>query len=642
MAQKAPKPDQAAVLKELNDATFAEISSQSDGEGNIVSVSLMAFKIDSQMEAKAFANLSKLSKLQRFSLEGFTRVDDSVFAHLKQCHQLKTLRFRRCMAITGSGCQHLSNLAKLEHVTFDQCQNLDNEAVKHLGKIANLKSLDLTGTAVTDAGIKHLAHHRNLQSLNMGLTKVTNRGLAEVGTISKLSDIVVPGATSNDALQSLLPLKNLKTIATDYERNSKITWGAVVSMFLKQQRTVPEALEALGAAVYVENGQVMTLQVSDRFHILTKKIQPQNRRTLRIGDDLLPHLESLKHLKHLSIDSGQFTFKKLAIFKPATTIQKFLLYNQKLNDEVLNILNHTPQIEELRLGYGLTGSKFDKIAALQNLTKLSLPAGSVTTSGMNHLARATKLKNLSLIGLKVDDSAYEGFANLKDLRELNLADSNLSDNEMQHFANLHQLEIFNVSRTNITDRGLIHLEKCTALTDLETENTKVSASGRLDLFANRQKRTATDIIRLQGGRVQSDQEGNVTSVSMSSRRRDAHMIDDSFIKLLLNFPKLSRISLFLQEELVGSGLGQLAELKSLEQLFFYRCDNLTDSALEQIGKCKSLRQLRITRSDQLTAEGLKHLSGLKKLQRLKISGKGINEAALEDLRRALPNCKISK
>ena len=53
-------------------------------------------------------------------------------------------------------------------------------ALVHVGALENLISLNLFGTAITDAGLQHLARLTHLNSLYLGETKVTAEGVARL------------------------------------------------------------------------------------------------------------------------------------------------------------------------------------------------------------------------------------------------------------------------------------------------------------------------------------------------------------------------------------------------------------------------------------------------------------------------------
>jgi internalin A len=56
----------------------------------------------------------------------------------------------------------------------------------HLKSVVELKSLNLNGTKVTDAGMRHLAAITKLWSLSVSRTKVTTAGLKQLQACSQL------------------------------------------------------------------------------------------------------------------------------------------------------------------------------------------------------------------------------------------------------------------------------------------------------------------------------------------------------------------------------------------------------------------------------------------------------------------------
>jgi uncharacterized membrane protein/mono/diheme cytochrome c family protein len=84
----------------------------------------------------------------------------------------------------------------------------DLRALSPLGR--NLTSLDLAGTAVTDAGLAALADMPNLRELHLDRTRVTDAGLAALRPLSHLEYLNLYGTAVTDAgLATLRPLPSL-------------------------------------------------------------------------------------------------------------------------------------------------------------------------------------------------------------------------------------------------------------------------------------------------------------------------------------------------------------------------------------------------------------------------------------------------
>jgi hypothetical protein len=65
----------------------------------------------------------------------------------------------------------------------------------HRAALASLKSLDLSGTAVTDAGIQHLAAFPALRELDLSRTKVTSAGLVVLDSLPELEWLGLKGTS---------------------------------------------------------------------------------------------------------------------------------------------------------------------------------------------------------------------------------------------------------------------------------------------------------------------------------------------------------------------------------------------------------------------------------------------------------------
>jgi len=89
-------------------------------------------------------------------------------------------------------------------------------------------------------------------------------------------------------------------------------------------------------------------------------------------------------------------------------------------------------------------------------------------------------------------------------------------------------------------------------------------------------------------------------------------------------------------------LEQVAKLPALERLILVRAVDVTDRGLERISTLRRLRVLKLYDADMLTDAGIKHLARLTNLEQLTFGPrpKHVTAKALDDLRRALPNCRI--
>ena len=83
----------------------------------------------------------------------------------------------RGTAITNAGLAHLKQAKSLKRLHLEKTQITD-EGLAHLAALENLEYLNLYGTAITDAGLKHLEGLKNLRKLYLWQTKVTDAGVS--------------------------------------------------------------------------------------------------------------------------------------------------------------------------------------------------------------------------------------------------------------------------------------------------------------------------------------------------------------------------------------------------------------------------------------------------------------------------------
>lgn len=152
---------------------------------------------------------------------------------------------------------------------------------------------------------------------------------------------------------------------------------------------------------------------------------------------------------------------------------------------------------------------------------------------------------------------------------------------------------------------------------------------------------------------------NVQELDLSNNR-----ISDTGLKHLMEFTKLRVLLLDGDIDITDAGLAHLIELTNLEFLAL-RGTNITDSGLERLNGMSKLKVL-ILWDTKITDTGLVHLKGLQRLEHLALDGTNVTDAGskhlkgmtnleslslyrtritdegVDELRRALPNCKITR
>ena len=116
--------------------------------------------------------------------------------------------------VGDAGLAVIGKLTKLDYLSVSNCGVTDAGLVHLRGLKLGMLNL-ANNPKVTNAGMAELrAHHRGLKQLLLGITGVTEAGLADVGTLTELTNLQFGGtAVTDDGLKHLRGLTKLGTLA---------------------------------------------------------------------------------------------------------------------------------------------------------------------------------------------------------------------------------------------------------------------------------------------------------------------------------------------------------------------------------------------------------------------------------------------
>ncbi len=166
---------------------------------------------------KAFAEVTKLKKLQKLSLYDVSGLTDDVFQHLAKLSALRTITFYCAKKLTGKGLGALTALKKLEELELNST-GIKGPEVGSLGELPKLRALDLNNTAVGDECIEGLSKSKSIAVLNLRDTKVTDAGVAQLATMKSLRELDLTSVKLTDAaaepLMTMTWLEDLSILFT--------------------------------------------------------------------------------------------------------------------------------------------------------------------------------------------------------------------------------------------------------------------------------------------------------------------------------------------------------------------------------------------------------------------------------------------
>jgi Ran GTPase-activating protein (RanGAP) involved in mRNA processing and transport len=165
--------------------------------------------------AQLAAQLAKLTRLRWLQLTDSPGVDDHVLAAVANMSDLRVLDVSDT-AVTDAGLAHLAALP-LETLELRVARAVTARGLEHLRSIATLRVLTLTGIAIGDA-TEPLTALTNLRALKLYSTGVTDRGLAKLATLTNLRYLDLRDTAITDAgvahVARLTQLRHLKIGST--------------------------------------------------------------------------------------------------------------------------------------------------------------------------------------------------------------------------------------------------------------------------------------------------------------------------------------------------------------------------------------------------------------------------------------------
>jgi internalin A len=253
----------------------------------------------------------------------------------------------------------------------------------------------------------------------------------------------------------------------------------------------------------------------------------------------------------------------------------------------------------------------------------------------------------------VTDADLKLIGRLRHTTTLALNDTNISDDGLAMISGLGRLQYLGLARTRVSDAGLRHVEGLRDLEMLILEHAGVGDEGVRALTRLQQ----LEILVLSGTRVTSD---SISSLSGLSNLQELMLrntaVDDAAIPLLVKFGKLQQLHLD-GARLSGEGLSDLVHtLKATAPSLMVTCDNFDLSGAGEIEFGSPRWEKLAKRIQDLDAENriklldlsdspatdahLPPLMGLKNVQMIDLRGLQVTDAGLEQLKAALPHCKI--
>jgi Leucine-rich repeat (LRR) protein len=258
----------------------------------------------------------------------------------------------------------------------------------------------------------------------------------------------------------------------------------------------------------------------------------------------------------------------------------------------------------------------------------------VNDRGLANLEGCTHLTNLWLENTWVSDAGLANFKDRKNLTYLNLQGTRVSDAGLAHFKGCTKLTALWLGNTPVGDEGLANFDDCKKLTELSLQHTQVSDAG----LAHFKDCTNLRIVYLNQTQVS---DAGLAHFKGCTNLRELHVfgtrVTDECLASLKDCNNLSLLNLY-GTRVSDAGLVYLKDCKDLTTLWLGGTQ-VSDEGLAYLKGFKSLKTLGLDRT-RVSDVGLVHLKDCKNLTNLNLRETKVTAPMIEELKKALPRCKI--
>jgi serine/threonine protein kinase/formylglycine-generating enzyme required for sulfatase activity/uncharacterized membrane protein len=542
-------------------------------------------------------------RLTAVNLEGNNQVSDEGLADFKDCKNLLQLNLNDT-PVTDVGLAHFRDCKNITHLALCRTQ-VSDEGLAHFKDCKNLTNLNLLqARKVTDAGLAYFKDRTGMWLLYLDRTQVTNDGLAYFKDNKNLGELFLGGTMVTD--QGLAHFKDCKNLRQLSLGSTKVTNS--------------------GLAYFKDCKKLEYLQLANT----------------QVSDEGLMELVGLSSLTFLDLKKTQVTPAGLAM------LQKTLPQCRIVHDG--GFIEPTAALDpDLKAAtYVLSQGGIVKVNELNEeinddavlpkesfrLTHVNLSGKKLTAAELTVFQGCKNLKILNLAGTQVSDEGLAHFSDCKDLTYLHLDSAQVSDKGLAHFDGCKNLTTLNLFYTNVSDTGLVHFKNCQNLTHLTLDGTQVTDTG-LALFESYKSLTHLSL--------HNTMVSDVGLAHFKSCKDLTHLnlvgtqVTDAGLAHFEGCQNLTILYLF-NTKVSDAGMIHFKDCKNLSFLSLSGT-SVGDDGLANFKDCPSLTRLNLA-GTQVTDAGLAHFENCKNLIVLVLTKTKVTVAKIEQLKRALPRCKI--
>ena len=359
------------------------------------------------------------------------------------------------------------------------------------------------------------------------------------------------------------------------------------------------------------------------------------RGNLRLSDVGMANFKDCTNLLELHLFGTPVTDAALANFRNCEKLTLLDLNNTQTSDAGIAHFKNCKHLAILHLyGTPVTDVGLNHFKGFQNLTVLDLNNTQVTDAGLANFKDCKNLTSLHLFSTKVTDEGLASFKDCKALMSLDLNDTQIGDAGLAHLKDCTELTQIYLSNAPVTDLGMSYLKDRKNLASLFLSGTRVSDAG----LANFSASTKLAAIGLSDTKITDEGLANLSECrDLKVLNLDNTQIGDAGLRHIAACKNLAELYLR-STKVTDAGLLHFADCKDLTRVSI-GSTTVGDGGMSHLKGCKQIAYLFLDNS-QVSAAGLSHFRESKNLKFLHVRQTKITAADFEDLKKALPQCKI--
>ena len=292
----------------------------------------------------------------------------------------------------------LARLIQAHHVPgldLSDHWELSNASLAHLRSLDQLRMLDISQTAISDAGILSLRDH------------------------PQLAILLLPEGTTDHALDVLADLPALRELNLD------------------RAHITDQGLSKLAALPLLE---ILDLSATE------------------ISDAGIASLGKLPHLKQLVL-GGTITDAGAPFLRELKSLEDIDISQTQIRENGLAALAALPRLRTVYVNRQTSDEGLARLAKSKSLRALDLSHTAITDAGVKSLTQAKALEEISFSQTAIGNESLTSLAKLPDLRMVDFSETQVTSVGLAPLAHLAKLQVLSLSWQKLTREDLHEMAK---------------------------------------------------------------------------------------------------------------------------------------------------------------------------------------